>query len=154
MKILIQWTKQNPDDWEEYDSSEWDSLQGKPYQVNMQGVCFTADHYAVEDFPNGVCKVTYWNDDDEDYPEGEKYACEWFFHPIKNGKTKQLVIRYDQSEIRKRVAKNIQNVTYKDFSEFVKPSEQKTKHGVWVSSELNNEHDRKRSVRGWREWIG
>lgn len=172
MKILIQWTRKTPTDWQTYDSKDWALLPKKPeptgleviedidgwvYQICVMGVWFTADHYAVEDLPNGNCKVTYWNDDPVDYPEGEKYACEWFFYPVteeqfKARQPKYEVIRYDQSEVAKRVKKGLGFTTYKSFSEFVKPSEIITKHGIWVSDELNKLHDKARSVIPWWEW--
>ena len=87
MKLLVQWTARDPTDWIEIDSREWpvqpkrpvpqagalgarDNTPGHPYRLNVQGVEFTGDHYAVETLPNGDCRVFCWNDDPGDYPPG------------------------------------------------------------------------------------
>ena len=68
MKVLVQWSKAAPEDWHEIDSADWATLAKRPvptggeiidqtpgwiYQVNIQGVCFSADHYAVIDREDG-----------------------------------------------------------------------------------------------------
>jgi len=127
-----------------------DDLPGWPYQICLQGVTFQADHYAVEELENGVVTVTYWNDDEEDYPEGEKFGSAWKFG-ANCPRTSQVM--YAQAEVAKRIPADRQNCIYKDWSDFTKPVESVTKHGVWVSDELNALHDEVRSTPNWRDWL-
>ena len=89
MRVLIQWALQGAKDWQEVDAADWPSLPFRPEPtsgelggaddtpgwisaLNVQGVTFrTWDHYAVEALPSGGVKVTTWNDDPEDWPNGE-----------------------------------------------------------------------------------
>lgn len=84
MKVLVQWSKAGPGDWEEVDSSAWAGLPSRPVPaggeliddapgwvtaLNVQGVEFTGyDHYAVEELADGSggIRIIVWNDDPED----------------------------------------------------------------------------------------
>lgn len=107
MRVLVQWTKANPEDWVELDIRDtpqlrraWERLSSKPepqggeaidnnpgwiFDINVQGVLFAGhDHYSVGliTSPEFGIRVTVWNDDPEDYPPGERYAQVFeFFEP-------------------------------------------------------------------------
>ena len=130
MKVLLQWTTRNPSDWVEIDSASWVGLPKRPepvggeeidntfgwvFGLNIQGVEFAADHYAVEDLPDGTTKVTIWNDDSVDHPDGEKYAREWVFSTCRPSKkcggaynTAQLQTFYGQSVVMSRTTQPAQ----------------------------------------------
>ncbi len=67
MKIFVQWSTLDPEDWQEIDSSDWINLPQGPvpsnhnlsneklwvHALNVQGIVFMSfDHYAVEDIEN------------------------------------------------------------------------------------------------------
>lgn len=174
MKVLIQWATNSPADWLEIDSSNWaglpkkadprggEILNGKPGWINrvcVQGVEFTADHYAVEDLPGSGCIVYAWSDDPEDYTEGYKNAKVYQFlyldyDPNMNGaiNTRQTVTFYPQSNVRALMPTSFHGAQVKPWSDFVKPDESITRHGIWLPSDLYTRHENIRSKRGWREW--
>lgn len=171
MKILVQWTRRNPRDWIEVDSSAWASLpkrsepqtgemggqnnvEGWLFDVNVQGVLFGGnDHVAVEDIPGG-CRVYSWSDDPDDDPEGEWFGSVWEFldpapDPVHGGKvnTRQRVVRYANNP------EKYPGVAILPFSEFPKPAESITRHGVWLRQQDVDLHMARRSLHGWKEWI-
>ena len=93
MQVFIQWTRAHPRGWEEFDSSEWDSLPKRPAPVGEDVVddnpgwpmairCGKImlsgfDHYAVED-DGRATRITVWSDDLSDTNPGftEADACE------------------------------------------------------------------------------
>lgn len=175
MKVLTQWTRTNPRDWEAIDSADWPNLPKGPlpkgddiitdeplwlHRTNIQGVTFTGDHCAVIDITDGV-RFFSWNDDPEDYPDGEKYAEVWDFLTLAPDakfnytyNTRQSRIIYAQADIHRRWAKNgpIENTIFRPWSEFVAPPAEITNHCIWVSKQLNEQHEQIQSIRGWREW--
>jgi len=173
LKILIQWTRAHPVDWEELDSSKWfaapkkpipvgmeliDDDAGWPYQICVQGITFTADHYAVSDLPGRAINVAHWNEDDEDYPDGEKFASIWTFYPLVGDaelgyRIKMSQVMYAQSEVAKRIPADRENCVMKEWEEFPRPDFEITKNGIWVSDELNEAHDKARSNPNWRDWM-
>lgn len=96
MKVLVQWTRANPTDWEEYDSTQWTTIPKKPVPVGgeiidddpgwihaicIQGVVFiSSDHYVVwHDQPTvGDVSVVIWNNDPVDW-DGLFHAQWWIF---------------------------------------------------------------------------
>jgi hypothetical protein len=104
-----------------------------------------------------------WNDDPVDYPPGERFAEVWTFKslapdPRFNGalNTRQSRVVYSDKGGRlwKVFAANgpVENTTYLDWSLFPKPDEAITRHGIMVSDKLNEAHEKKYTIRGWREW--
>jgi hypothetical protein len=177
MKVLVQWTKADPENWFEFDSSiiENVSLIAKPeptgndtidnnpgwiYSLNIQGVIFTGyDHYSIEHVSSGQIKCIVWNDDEEDWPEGQKHAQEWTFNELAPDinlgnaiNTNQSRVVYAQSGIlHKFTSIPTENTIVEDWDEFVVPSNFVI-HGIWVNDTLASGHNITRSLRGWREW--
>jgi hypothetical protein len=173
MKLLLQWSLASPQGWVEVDSAQWASLPKKPlpvggeviddtpgwiHQVNVQGVCLTADHYAVEEIAAGEIRVTAWNEDEADYPEGWKYAHVWTFRnlapdPNFGGaiNTRQTHLIYAQPLMQARLDAIGQTGSL-PWADFVAPAADQTKHGVWVENALNLQHDGLRDCCGWYEW--
>ncbi len=161
MKILIQWTKANPEDWTEISSADWmtviatrakavpiggeviDNDPGWIYAINVQGmVSGSADHYHIEDLGVRGCRVTMWVDDLEDRGIGERWARIWTFPPLNT-------IASTASGINTAI---IQEKFFDaDFSRFIPPIEGVV-HGIWVSDEQDVAHEQARGLRGWREW--
>ena len=100
MKVLVQWTRRNPQDWQELDSSAWSGLAKLPdptvgqlggqdntigwiFGLNVQGIMMDgADHYAIEDLPDGGLRVSRWFDDPDNLSLGESaHGQVWTFHP-------------------------------------------------------------------------
>jgi len=178
MKILLQWSLATPKGWVEIDSAEWshipkkseplggqvvDNAPGWIHYLNVQGVVFTADHYAVEDLDDasGGIRVTMWNDDPEDYPEGEKYARVFTFLPLAPDpqfggawNTRQSKVIYAQTAVLARMTKPSKNTQFRPWEEFVRPPERPTRHGIWTDNALNVAHVALSvgQPRGWREW--
>ena len=122
--------------------------------INIQGIIFSCyDHYAIIHFDNFI-KLICWDDDPEDHP-GDFKAIEWTFHEVVEN-TKQSWIGYYESEKRRESIKklNIDILQYTGhWSEFVKPADSVTMHGIWMSDELYEVHKDVRSQVGWREWL-
>ncbi len=176
MKVLIQWSTDNPADWTEIDSSEWASLpkrkdptgtvaeiDKKPgwiNRINVQGVKFAADHYAIEELGNGVVRVTAWTDDPAQVTENSHEALVFDFYPLAGDpelggaiNTKQLITRYCGSDFIERVrSRKTRRTTVKVWDAFILPSDAIIRHGVLMSDELYQAHEDIQSLRGWREW--
>lgn len=178
MKVLVQWSKSNPEDWVEIDSSKWKDLPKKPeprnpigtdevdtsngwiYAINVQGVIFgEADHFAVEELDSGGVKVISWVTDSDDWADGEKWAIEHFFEPLQPDEnfgnavnTKQTRIIYGEPNALIRLKTNAPTDTFKDLSEFIAPVDEITRHGIWVSDTLAVENKKIQTICGWREW--
>lgn len=132
-------------------------------KMSIQGVGFSADHYAIEQVDTEIVRVITWNDDPVDYPAGKRFAQAWTFLPLapdpKHGgawNTRQSQIIYLDlgSEMHKAWTSSgpIQNTEFRDWSEFVFPDESIVRHGIWLPNELNEHHDKQFKQRGWREW--
>jgi hypothetical protein len=174
MKVLIQWAINNPIDWIEIDSKDWvglpkkndpvgneviDNNTGWINRICIQGVEFTSDHYAIEDLPSSGCRVYSWSDDPEDYLPGYKNAkiCEFLYldYDSQMGgaiNTKQKFTYYVEDEVRKNMPSSIGGCEIFSWLNFVKPSEEIIKHGIWIENKLYQEHEEIRNKRGWREW--
>lgn len=176
MRVLLQWTRAAPRGWEEIDSTQWQALPKRPeprgsealddqpgwiYRLNVQSLDFTADHYAVEPLPGRACRVTIWNDDPEDYPDGEKYARIWTFKPLRpdpafggQWNTSQTQVIYAEQVIAARMMwAGVPENAILPFSQFTPPDERNVRHGIWVPQDLNARHDAERPERDWREWV-
>ena len=170
MRVLYQWATVPPSDWQEIDSADWASLpaRGLPVlevgfnsmlgwinAINVQGVLFEADHYAVEDIPDG-CKVTVWNDDPTDRSETGFYAAEWTFLTLAPDEnvgglynTRQSQVVYIGSGLS---IESSPDRVVKSWAEFAPPDEALIRHGIWMSDADFARTVGERSVRGWREW--
>ena len=172
MKLLVQWTQSNPNDWVEIDSSEWASLPKRPepkggegiddspgwiYGVNVMGTVFIGnDHIAIEDINDTDIKVTTWSDDLDDY--SERNAMVTIFKPhgpsaIRRGAivTNNSAVKYSEGKKYELLnGKNFPNLKY--YDEFVPPDEKVTRHGIWIPDRLADQHDNIRARHGWREW--
>jgi len=174
MKVLVQWSAEGPRDWIEVDSSDWQRIPARPipqgdevignqpgwvHALNVQGLVFTgADHYAVEDLPDG-CRVYAWQDDPEDAGLQDRVSCvATILHcapdPLLGGavNTRQQFDVYLGSNVRAQWPTERQHTTYHRIEDFPVPPPQLHRHGVWTSDELHDDHAAKRAIRGWREW--
>jgi len=173
MRVGVQWTQSTPKDWEFIDSQDWASTpklpeppthqivgmaKGWPYRLVVQGVEFTAEHYAVEHISDEEIRVTVWNDSD-DYPDGEKFAQVWTIRTLApdarlNGayNTRQTQVIYAQAAVRARFPDEVENTTFEAWSAFVPPASAITRHGVWVSDDANESHNKARALCTWHEW--
>ena len=133
-----------------------DNQPGWVFDLNIQGVCFTGDHYAVENLDDGSAgvRVTVWNDDPDDWPPGTRHAHVWEFFklqpdPENGGAYNTVQKRTTYAEAQARFA-NWAGV--RPWSEFVPPPEAVTRHGVWVEDEKATELQAAAEHHGWREW--
>jgi hypothetical protein len=122
MKVLVQWSQENPLNWQEIDALDWRDLPSKPtplggepitnergwiHHISCQGHTLGGfDHYAVERVVNhrgsGI-KITCWTDDPEDIadpsygPTRGRHAKVVHFYPLKADPTNGGAINTDQS---------------------------------------------------------
>lgn len=175
MRILVQWSRATPLGWEEVDSTQWRALPKRPEptggevlddepgwmaRANIQGVEFHGDHYAAEPLPQRGCRFSVWNDDPEDYPPGERHARVWTFQQLRpdpavrgqwnTAQTQRLYADLDVAD--RMVAMGVPRELILPFEVFTPPQDELIRHGIWMPSALNTEHDRMRHMRGWREW--
>lgn len=220
MKICIQWTKQNPTDWEEIDSSEWslqpnkgdptsqtsatvngqsivhqplrenqklandvvfnapkiDNEKGWIWKISVQGVEFTADHYAVEDITETIngkivngCRVYIISDSPLFYGDDMFYATVWTFLPLapdpkinNQYNTRQKQVKYAQPKMMELLEKMYPKgiitcsgapVPFIPWDDFIYPDSNIIRHGITVSAEKNNEHENSRTPRFYYEWV-
>lgn len=176
MRTLVQWSLDRPADWAEFDAADWANSPKRPVPLgpseinaqpglvcglNIQGVSFDGDHYAVEALPGGLIRATVWNDDPEDYPPGWRSARVRTFAPLAPDplfggaiNTRQTSLVYVEDAIRREYERAGWNpAELRPWSEFVAPPEHLTRHGAWLPDALYERHWTKRSLRGWREWI-
>lgn len=175
MKLLVQWTLAQPAGWVELEVRDtpqlrrvWERLPQRPepvgsevldnspgwiFDLNCQGIHFGgSDHYAVEPVSGGL-RVTTWNDDPEEYPVGSRTATVWTLldpapDPAFGGvmNTRQTREFYADDLVRWPTAL--------PYAAFVPPPPVATRHGIWVSDVLRDQHLTVRGpTRGWREWI-
>ena len=179
MRVLIQWTRANPTDWEVLEmtsNTQWrglpkkaepvggeviDDTPGWVYALNVQGVEFSGyDHYSVAMNGAGL-DVTIWNDDPADHP-GEFRAMRWtMLLPTLDGRygqinTRQTLTVYDERTPSPWVGVETSGgpVTVLPWTDFGPPQANLTRHGIWVDEALRVAHEAVRTKRGWREWVG
>ena len=179
MKVLIQWTELDetkaPSDYQEYRSEDWASLPDVPiHSINIQGNCFSADHYFISNFDEGSafsdikgyeepasgssCYITIWNDDPDDWGPEEMWAEVWEIRPLRQDpnfgnawNTAQLLVAYCSPNSEKWHRQLPQGCAIKDIAEFVIPT-RNVRHGKWVSDRRHEEHVSARAIYGWRHW--
>lgn len=177
MKILVQWTKLNPEGWVELDLRDtpqlrraWerlakkaeptggetlDNTEGWIFDINVQGIHFGgSDHYAVEllTTPEFGLRITTWNDDPVDWPVGTRIATRWtLLEPAFDPAVGQVNTRQTREFWADDLVRWPQAMPY---SLFVPPPAAITRHGIWVTQQKLEEHIAVRGTsRGWREWI-
>jgi len=179
VRVLIQWTRANPTDWETLDmtsNTQWRQLPSKPepvggevidddagwvYGLNVQGIGFDGyDHYSVQMHGAGL-DVTIWNDDPVDHT-GEFRALVWtLLLPTLDPRygqvnTRQALTVYDEVSPSPWIGQttSMGPVTVLPWADFNPPQANMTRHGIWVSDTLADLHKGARALHGWREWIG
>ncbi len=163
MKVLVQWTRPQPQDWEHLDSSRWRGTQGKPYCLNVQGTEFSGyDHYAVEHLLDGACRVVAWKDDPEDYSPSKFFARSMTFFPLSPDPSIGGAYNTHRSRTTIYAAPfwleyyarlgPIQNTEIKPWEAFRPPGEVDTRHGVWIKNEDVLLYTQKRTSCNWRDW--
>jgi len=130
-----------------------DDVKGWIHGISVWGRTHKADHVAVEEnpsgHPRGSIKVTHWDDDIGDRPADEFHAKSFIYEPeqLKDGKwiCQQFTEMWLGDKIKKLMddagefpmfTQNHAVIVHK-FSEFVKPDESLTLHGIWQTREDN-----------------
>jgi len=145
-----------------------DSIKGWIQSISILGITFKADHYAIAEnpkgYPIGSCTVTFWNDSE---PEDKNHAAIWYMQPLKLRKLEGIPKyiprpyeeRYYSDEMIERQTKDGtlpifcagREVKIHKFSDFVKPDESITRHGVLISKELLAQYEKEKD-HDYREW--
>ena len=150
-----------------------DDKPGWVYQICVQGLAFAGDHIVVIDRSDHV-EVIQWDDDPEDYPDGNYSADVWKLYDrivdnsfkVGNGILRcqgplQVRAMYvTKPKLEKLIADGvIPNYTsgglveVKDYSEFIKPDERIVRHGIWVDDRLKEEHQKAVRAISYKEWL-
>jgi hypothetical protein len=176
VKVLVQYARAKPIDWEQLDSSAWSSLPKKSsplssnskahdnspghlHAVNVQGVIFSGyDHYAVEHLAEG-CRITAWAD--ESKPDGEKHALVWTMFPLAPDNrlggcinTRQSQVIYAAPDVLARYKSYgpIENTVLRTWDEFTPPAEDLTRHDARLPVEDSDAHHAVLTHRGYEDW--
>lgn len=174
MRVLIQWATATASDWVEYnftsisqiravpkkpvpsDASTLDNAPGWISAVNIQGIEFTGYDHIGFALSGGALVVTCWNDDPEDFPVGTRWGQVWALQPPAPDpafggqvNTRQSVIWYGEAQSDPALA----GVPVLPYAQMVKPHQNNTIHGVWMSDGQWAALEGARSQRGWREWV-
>jgi nitrite reductase/ring-hydroxylating ferredoxin subunit len=177
MKCYVQWATENPGDWWELDSRDWNMLPSKPIPdahstldsnagwlntMNIQGVnCHGFDHIYVAD-DGDDCVVTLWNDDTDDWLD-QQHAHVIRFRPLAprqdlGGAINPYQTRtvYTTPQHRGRILRASGGRPpvgweLKDWGDFVAPSGQ-ILHGIWMDDAKYYAHHAACTHHGWREW--
>lgn len=177
MRVLVQWTRSDPDDWQEIDAADWphlpgrsvpaegqlggdDDLPGWVHRLNVQGIQFIGDHYAVEHLGPDRCRVTAWFDDPDSYPPDQWQAIQVTFNPPRRDpqlggawNTDQDIVVFAAPGSHWWAMAGLSEHRVRPWVEFHPPALSVTRHGIWVTDELNAAHEARLSARGVREWI-
>lgn len=165
MRILYQPTQGNPTGWKQVDSSAWAGLNSFTcHALCIQGVTIDGfDHYSVEPIEPGVVRAVVWNDDEDDWPEGQKWAREIYFRhlapdadPRFGGaiNTNQTQVIYAQAGIKpilEAAYSGNSRIEIKDWTDF-DTNRANPMQGQWVTDAQHAAHQDKQSVEGWRTW--
>jgi len=165
MRILYQPTQGNPTGWKQVDSSGWAGLSSFIcHALCVQGVVIDGfDHYSVEPVEAGIVKVIVWNDDEDDWPVGQRWAREICFRhlapdpdPRFGGafNTCQTHVIYAEAGIRPTLESAYggnSKIEFKDWSEF-DPNRSNPMEGQWVTDAQHAAFQRQQTVEGWRTW--
>lgn len=175
-ELLVQWTTNKALGWRRVLAKNWlnlpkrpvplsgevggkDDLPGHVFNLCYQGMTFSADHYAVEHLGDGVIRITVWNDDEEDWEPGYKYARQWTIHPLTpdpnrgmayNTRQEQVIFAEDRFREDREIP--LQNTIWKPWSEFVLPDEKLVRHGIWVPDSQDEDLRKTRKIPSWRHW--
>lgn len=179
MKIYYQWSTNPWSDWSVIDSSQWGTLQfrgvpqggeiidgqgGWVYALCVMGTVWSGyDHYAVEHFDDGSCKIYAWMSDLDDISgmPYDFYARVSTYWPLTEDSTlggaintRGIQLVFCQEKVGKILQDigPVQNKVYLPWDEFSPPESGITAHGVWLPDSLSDEHYDKRSTHSWREW--
>lgn len=175
MKLLVQWSLAEPQDWIEVEAAAWRSLARRPtpkgdevidnspgwiYDLACQGIWMGGmDHLAVEPLPRGGAKVWGWNDDLEDFPVGSRWGRVMTFDRDLN-QTKTYYCEPDAAPVQTLGAHFHQGpggvrheVEYLPWEDFPVPDDEITLHGIWLPDELEQRHAEVRRVPDYREWL-
>jgi hypothetical protein len=133
-----------------------DGNKGWITALNLFGVVFSGDHYAVEDLPNGAVRVTCWNDDPDDQDSSLFYARVVDFWPLQADPTMGGAINTKfQQTIYAGPGLSLpvqQYTTVVPWSQFSPPNPSIARHGIWLPDQLYEEHNQAQTTHGWREW--
>jgi len=111
----------------------------------------------------GIVRVVLWNDDLDDWPVGQRWAREVYFHhlapdsdPRLGGaiNTNQTHVIYAESAIKGALeAAYGENpkVVVRDWADF-DPRRANPMHGLWVADAAHAGHQKQQAVHGWRTW--
>ncbi|MEE9611352.1 MAG: hypothetical protein V3W19_08870 [Desulfatiglandales bacterium] len=150
-----------------------DNERGYFHKLCVQGMLLTGDHHSVKHLIDG-CEVTSWSDD----PEDEQTHPDWNPNDPKEWWFRAHVIRFRElspnDELGGAITPHTTRVLYagkrvleewmnnspngyqdmilKPWEEFVKPPLNLTRHGIWVSDELEVKHEEMLSPPNWRSW--
>ena len=158
MRILVQYTNSIPKDFVEIEHQMWRSLpkKDKPRgggqdrinnvngwitRINCQGLDLTGyDHYAVQNAPQQSVLLTVAND-----------------NRIGKINAHLLLTFYAEKEERRVQMEGVSTVSgpviLRNWQEFIPPKTSHTRHGIWASDELHEEHNNKVKMPNWRDWI-
>ncbi len=157
MRVLYQPAITPIGDWLEVDAADWGALLADPVNaVNIQGVIFEGDHYAVEPITDGL-RLYCWNDDPGDFTPDQYHGAVWEFLLLApddrfQGRfnTRQTCISYVAVAFPRIEAS--ENETLALWSDFVAPSADITREGIWLADDVYQDSVDIRSLHGWREW--
>lgn len=146
------------------------SAKGWIQSISCMGKTFKADHYAIAEnppgYPVGTIKITFWNDSDPD--EDERHAGIWYMQKMKlekiNGRQKWCPNLWEERFYSEGMIQKLTDdgtlpiycgtrlVKIHKFSDFVKPPEDVTRHGVLIDEALYEEYEKEKD-HSYREWI-
>ena len=132
------------------------------YALHVMGMIYKGfDHYAIQHLSGGRCKLIAWKDDPRSWDAGDFWAREQTFWPLGpdhrlgggiNSKSTSRVFAAPNMLEHWGSRGPIERLTLHPWSDFVPPPENVTRHGIYVSDALANEHVAAYRPRGWRSW--
>jgi len=168
---FVQWGRAQASDWELFNTADWHQLPGRGVPghadgldgnkgwicaLNLYGVIFSGDHYAIEELPNDGVRVYCWNDDPDDQDASLFVARVVDLYPLQadpamggaiNTKFSQTIYAGSGLSIGGQ-----QNTVVKPWDQFAPPSPSIRRHGIWLPDALYEEHNQAQTIHGWREW--
>lgn len=179
MLMRVQWATRTPRDYVAMPPTAWANLPARPdprstgpvgpndlddtpglfAAVKVQGVVFTHDHVAVEPLDGEMVRVTAWSDNPTESPPGRREAQVWTFRPLVPWRRlmgrmvpKQTRIVYaDRPTMYARweSCMPIENTELREWSEFVPPAAEITRHGIWMTDAHWRRLEQARTPSGW-----
>jgi hypothetical protein len=92
----------------------------------------------------------------EDWAD-DRHALEWIIYDpaydvrINSINTRQMYKIYCENPA--RITLTTECIYTGDWGSFIKPAHEITRHGIWVSDEINEQLIAARTTHSWREWI-